>query len=151
MPITTRCVSHCVSGTGDIVPKGGGTHHLKTNDATTNDDHPLGHFLECNCAGARDDLLLVDLEAGERRRLATSSDDDVLTPDLGFTAVQKIDLDRVLILEGSGALDVVDLVFLEQKLHTLRQTGDGLVLGLHHLRQVELDISNINATLFRVV
>lgn len=39
--------------------------HLQTDDSTANDNHLLGHLLQGNGAGAGDDLLLVDGEAGE--------------------------------------------------------------------------------------
>ncbi len=127
------------------------THHLKTNDTSANDNHSLGHFLQRNCAGACDDFLLVNLQSREGRRLAAGSDNNVLAPDFRFASIYQIDCDSVLVLEGSSALDVVDLVFLEQKLHTFRQTSNRLIFRLHHLGEVEFDISNVNATLFRVV
>lgn len=106
--------------------------HLKTDDTTTNDDQLLGDLLEGQGAGAGDNALLVDLESGERRRFGTGSDKDVLADHARLAAIDQLNLDLVLASEGTGALDVLDAVLLEEELDTLGKTGDGGVLGLHH-------------------
>ena len=51
---------------------------LEADDAGADDDHLLGHRLERQGARRRDDLLLVDLDARERRHLGARGDQDVL-------------------------------------------------------------------------
>jgi hypothetical protein len=125
--------------------------HLETNDTTTNDDHLLGNGLEGNGASRGDDLLLVDGKTGEGSGFGTSCDDDVLAADAGLTTLGEVDLDGVLVGKGGGALDVLDVVLLEQELDTLGQTADRSLLGLHHLLEVELDIADFDTAVLCVV
>jgi len=129
-------------------PDGG---HLETNDTTTNDDHLLGDLSKGNGAGRGDDLLLVDVEAGEGSGLGAGCDKDVLAADGGLATLGEVDGDGVLIGEGAGALDVLDVVLLEQELDTLGQAVDGGLLCLHHLAQVELDAFNLDTAALGVV
>lgn len=122
--------------------------HLETNDTTTDDEHLLGDLLEGNSASAADDAFLVDLKAGEGGDLGASGDKDVLALDGGLAAVVELDVDGVLIGERAGALDVLDAVLLEEELDTLGETVDRLVLGLHELGEVELDIADLDTTVF---
>ena len=126
-------------------------HHFETNDAATNDNHLLGDLLERNRAGTCDDPLLVNGQAGERCRFGTSRDEDVLRLHGGLTAVNEVDGDGVLILEGAGALDVLNVVLLEQELDALGQARHGGILGLHQLLDVDLDIADLNSAVLAVV
>jgi hypothetical protein len=125
--------------------------HLEADDAAANDRHLLGHLLQGDGTRARNDALLVNLEAGERRRLAACRDENVLADHARLAAVVELDLDRVLVLEGARALDVLDAVLLEQELDALGQAVDRLVLGLHQLLEVQLDVADLDAAVFRVV
>lgn len=127
------------------------TYHFQTNDTTTNDNHLLWDLGQSQSTGAGDDSLLIDGQAGEGGRFTSGSNNDVLSTKHLLATLKQIDLDSVGINEGTGALDVVDAVLLQQELDTFRQTFDGSVLRLHHLLEVELDIANLNTTLFRVV
>ena len=125
--------------------------HLQTDDATTDDDHLLGDLRQLERAGAGDDALLVDGQAGEGCRLAPGGNEDVLPAHGLLTALQHVDLDSVLIDKRTCAFQVVDVVLLQQELDTLGQPVYRAILGLHHLRKVELDITDVNTALFRVV
>lgn len=125
--------------------------HLQTDDAATNDNHLLGDFLQGNGAGAGNDLFLVNGEAGEGRGLGAGGDDDVLAADRSLATVNKVDLDGVLVGKGTGALDVFDVVLLEQELDTLGEAGNRRLLGLHHLLEVELDIADLDTAVLGVV
>lgn len=57
----------------------------------------------------------------------------------------------MLVNEGAGTLEVVDLVLLEQNLNTLGQTVDGGLLGLLELVKVDLDIRDLDTSLLGIV
>lgn len=127
------------------------TAHLETDNTGTDDNHLLGDLLELKSAGGADNLLLVDLDAGEGSDLGTSSDDDVLGLDLGLAAVVESDLDSGGAAEATGTLDIVDLVLLEETLDTLGETSDGARLGLEHGLEVERDGADVNPAVLEVV
>lgn len=127
------------------------TNHLKTNDATTDDNHLLGDTLEREGAGRSDNALLINGKAGERSSLAAGSKENILGPEETLTAVVECDLDGVLVLKGAGALDPFDLVLLEKALDTPGETSDGFILGLHELLEVEFHIGNFDTPAFRIV
>jgi hypothetical protein len=129
----------------------GNSYHLKTNDTTANNDHLLWHLLQRNSASACDNLLLVDGQTGERCGLGTSGNEDVLRANGGLATFDKVDRNGVLVLESAGALDVLDVVLLEQEFDTLGQAGHGGFLCLHHGREIELDIANLNTAALCVV
>jgi len=133
------------------IPTRAKTYHLQTNDTTTNDNHLLGDLLELEGTSAGDDSLLVDVQAGEGSRLRASGNEDVFSAEGLLTTLVEVDLDGVGVNQGTGTLDVVDAVLLEEELNTLGKAIDGGVLGGHHLLKVELDITNLNAALFCVV
>jgi len=127
------------------------TYHLQANDTTANDGHFRWHLLEVDGAGARDDFLLVDCQAGKRGSLRAGGNNDVLSADSGLTAIDQVDSNSVLVLERSSTLDVFDIVLLEEELDALGQAGHGRVLCLHHGGEVELDIAHLNAAALCVV
>lgn len=127
------------------------THHLKTDNTATNDDHLLRNLSQCQSTRARDDSLLVNLKAGERRGFRTSGDENVLAAKRALATLVQVDLDFMLVDERTSTLDVVDAVLLNEVLNTLCEALNRGVLGLHHLRQVELDFANIDTALLGVV
>lgn len=127
------------------------TYHLETDNTTTNDNHLLGDLSEGKSTSAGNDALLVDVQTGEGGGLGTGGNQDVLAADGLLATLVEVDLNGVGINERTGTLDVVDAVLLQQELNTLGQTINGLVLGLHHLGEVELDITNFDTALLGVV
>lgn len=127
------------------------TYHLETNDTTADDSHLLGHLLKRNGTSACDDLLLIDGQAGEWRSLRTRSNEHVLRANGGLATFSKVDCNGVLILESTSALDVLDVVLLEEEFDALGQTGNGGVLRLHHGREIELDIADFDTTTLGIV
>lgn len=127
------------------------TYHLETDDTTTDDDHLLGDLSEGESTSAGNDALLVDSETGEVSSFGTSGDEDVLSAQGLLTTIVEGNVDGVGIDERAGTLDVVNTVLLEEELDTLGETLDGLVLGLHHLGEVELDIADFDTALLGVV
>jgi hypothetical protein len=127
------------------------TYHLETNDTTTDDGHLLRNLLKRNGSSAGDDLLLVNGQAGEGRRLRTSGNEDVLRANSGLATVNKVDSDGVFVLESAGALDVFNVVLLEEKLDSLGQASDRSVLRLHHGWEVELDVTDFDTAALCVV
>lgn len=113
--------------------------HLEADDAAADDGHPFWDLFEIECAGAADDALLVDGDgaAGEGSDVGAGCDDDVFTLDLCFAAVVELYGERCGGEEGRCALDVVDLVFLEEALDALCETGDRGCLCFEHC--VEID------------
>lgn len=126
-------------------------YHLETDDTATNDDHLLGDFLERDSTSGGDDPLLIDGQAGERCGLGTGGNENVLGADRGLAALNEVDSDGVLVLECAGALDVLDVVLLEEELDTLGQTSNRRILRLHHGREVELDIADLDTAALGVV
>lgn len=61
-------------------------------------------------AGAGDYSLFIDLQAREWCRLATSSNDNVLTAQSALTTLKQVNLDFILVDKASGALNVIDAV-----------------------------------------
>lgn len=125
--------------------------HLETNHTATHDNEALGHLGQRERAGRRHHAVLVDLETRERGHLRASGDNDVLGLELSGAALEQVHAHGRGRGEAAGALDIVDLVLLEQALDTLRQGRDRVLLGLEHDRQVELDVANVNATALGVV
>ena len=117
---------------------------LKANDTTADDDHLLRDLLQRERARRAHDLLLVDLNAaaGEGRDLGAGRDDDVLAIDFGLAAVVELNGELRGRDERGGTLDVVYLVLLEENLDALRETGDSILLGLEHDREVKGDVAN---------
>ena len=113
---------------------------FEADDAGSDHDHLFGHLLQVERAGRRDDLLLVNLDTRERSHFGPGRDENVLGLDLGVAAVEEGDVELSRRGERGGALDVVDLVLLEQVFDSRRQTLDRLVLGLEHDGQVQLDL-----------
>lgn len=100
----------------------------------------LGDLLKVQSTSRADNLLLVDLNSRERGDLGTSSDDDVLGLDLGLAALSEGNVEAGGRRKGSGTLDVVDTVLLEQVgLDTTSQCLDRSSLGSQHGGKVELD------------
>lgn len=126
-------------------------YHLKTNDTTTNHNHLIRDLLELESTGAGDNSLLVDVQAGEGSRFAASGNEDVFPAQDLLTPIVEVDLDSVRVGQGTGTLDVIDAVLLEQELNTLGQSIHRGVLGLHHLLQVELDLANLDTALLCVM
>ena len=125
--------------------------HLEADDAGADDDHLLGHGGQRERAGRRDDALLVNGHAGNAHDLGAGGDQNVLAPDGLLRAVVAVDLDLVGRRKLAPALDIVDLVLLEQALDAARQLPHVLVLVGEHLAQVEADAGRVDAKLAHVV
>jgi hypothetical protein len=117
-------------------------YHLKSDNTTANDNHLLGNLLQCNCTSAGYNLLLVDGETRERCSFRAGSDDNVLCADSLLATLEQVDFNLVFTGDGAGTLNVIHAVLFEEVLDTLRQAGDGGVLRLHHLGEVEFYIAN---------
>lgn len=126
-------------------------YHLKTNDTTSDHNHLLGNLGEGESASAGDDTLLINGETGEVGGLGTSGDQDVLSAQGLLTTVIEGNVDGVSIDERASTLDVVNAVLLEKELNTLGETVDGLVLSFHHLRQIQLNITDFDTALLGIV
>jgi len=125
--------------------------HLETNDPSANYDHLLRHVLQLNCTRTCDHFFLIYVQARKWRGLASRCNDDVLRPQCLLISLYQVDLHLMLARESRRALNVFDVVFLEQKLDSLRQPVHRSVLRGHHLFQVELHFANFDASLFGVV
>ena len=82
--------------------------------------------------------LSIDLDAGHAARRRSGRDDDVRAGAQRLRVAFE-DVDAAVAREPRRALDPVDLVFLEQELDALRQTGDDAVFARVHLRHVDAD------------
>lgn len=96
--------------------------------------------------------LLIDLDSWERRDFRSSSDDNVLSLDLGLTTVGQLDVELCWRGERSLSLDVVDAVLLEQeRLDTAGERLDRVVLGGQHSREIELDALDVDTSALQVM
>jgi hypothetical protein len=78
----------------------------------------------------------------------TGGDDEGFGAELRHRrAIDRRDRQAVGRGEARGALDVVDLVFLEEILDAARVLADDLVLPRHHGREIEIDAGDLDAVL----
>jgi hypothetical protein len=119
--------------------------HLQPDIAAADHHQVARHLRQRQRAGRSDDLLFVDLDARQRHHLGARGDDDVL--GLNRLSAGAIGRDRNLVPaeQARRALDVGDLVFVEQELDALGEVGDDLVLAAHHRRQVERRAVDLHA------
>lgn len=113
-PITTIFLGTCLRdlSTENVSP----SYHVDMVKHQERTSSRLGisnkfHAANLQSASAGDDSLLVDLQAREWCRLATSSNDNVLTAQSALAAVDQVDLNFILVNEGAGTLNVVDAIF----------------------------------------
>ena len=101
----------------------------------------FGTSARSNRLVARDDVLLVDLDAGHAARRRSGGDDDLARRERARVGAG--DLDLALAGQARGALDPLDLVLLEQELDALGEAGDDLVLARVDARHVDrrLDVA----------
>ena len=120
--------------------------HLQTNHAATDDSQLLRHLLQRQGAGGVDDAagVVVDGARGQRRHLGARGDEDVLGVEHLLTALGEVGGNLVGAGELSPALHVVHAVLLEQKLDAAGELAHRLVLGAHHLAQVEVHVLDCN-------
>ena len=124
---------------------------LQPDDAGADDEQPLRHALQLQRAGRGDDPLLVDLDAGERRRIGAGGDDDRLRLERLLAAVLRRDLDLARRGDAAGAVEGSILFFLNRK--ATPSTFDFTVASLwrHHRRQIELRRADLHAELGEAV
>jgi hypothetical protein len=85
------------------------------------------------------------------RTKRTRGGSDYLRLDFGLTAIIELDGNAMLVDEAAGALDVVDLVLLEEVLDALGKPGNRIVFRLEHDGEVELEAFDVDAALGKVV
>ena len=105
---------------------------LEPDDPGPDHRQSFRHGLEFKCAGRRDDLLLVDVDALELRHVGAGGDDDMSRLDcLGANThlARCNDLSR--------AAEHRHLVLLEQEVDALGIAVDGLLLEAHHFAEVD--------------
>src|SRR6516165_4411009 len=115
----------------------------------TDDDEPVRHAVKGQCAGRRNDALLVDLDARQRGALRTCRNDDRGRLDL---------LGRAVCGHGnppwsgdpSPALDPVDLVLAKQELDTAGQGRHDLVFAAHHRCEIQRHFADLDAVLSEI-
>ena len=103
----------------------------------------LRHFGQSERAGRRDDALLVDVDAGQRRDVRAGGDDDGLGLERLRLAVGGLDVDLAGRGDAAGAVKRLDLVLLEQELDALDVAVDASVLVCLHRRQIELGLPTL--------
>src|SRR6185437_5073971 len=122
--------------------------HLEADIAAADHHQALRYGGESQRAGRGDDGLLVDLDPRQRRHVGAGGDDDRLALELArLTAVDRRYGDASGRQKARCALDVVDLVLLEQELDAARVLADHLVLARHQRLQIELDAGDLDAML----
>src|ERR687893_1347750 len=98
-----------------------------------------------------DDLLAVELEAGEAADGAPGGDQDEVGLELLLLAVVTLDLYLLGLDKGAGTVEDLDLVLLHQALDALAQLVDHLLATLRGGRVVELDAVGLYPELLAVV
>ena len=127
------------------------TAELQTNHTAANHDQLLRHLLERQRTRRAHNLLLINLHTRERRHLTARSNDHILRLDLRPATVQQLHVQRRRRGKAAHTLDVVDLVLLQQHLHSLGKARHSLVLGLHHRGQVQRHALDVHTTLLQTV
>ena len=105
---------------------------LKADIAGADDEQALGHFRQRQRAGGGNDARLVDVDAGNAGDLRAGGDDDLLGLDNVLFAVDEGDLDLAWAEDTSRAVEMIDLVLLEQEIDALDIALDGFVLETQH-------------------
>ncbi|CAL4865806.1 hypothetical protein MMA231_00042 [Asticcacaulis sp. MM231] len=118
---------------------------FEADDAGADDDHRLRHGGQRQGAGGIDDLLLVDINAWQRGRFGAGGNDNVLGGERLHGAVIAGHGDFSGAGDSAAADEIGHFVLLHQELDPLGQGGDAVLLGLHHLYEVELGRGNFNA------
>ncbi len=88
---------------------------------------------------------MIDVNARQRGRLRTGGDDDVLGRQVLHRAVGAGDRHLARAGDLAEADEVGDLVLLHQEFDTLGQGVHAVLLGLHHLDEVELGRRHFDA------
>mmetsp|Transcript_69082 Transcript_69082/g.202256 ORF Transcript_69082/g.202256 Transcript_69082/m.202256 type:complete len:347 (+) Transcript_69082:295-1335(+) len=112
---------------------------LQADDAAADDRELLGDLLQSQSACARDDLLLVEIDAGQADDVGPCGQHDVLALDDLLSASIESHLHGVGACERAMANHIVDLIHFEEHLDALRQHAHGLLLVLHHRWQVQFN------------
>ena len=128
-------------------PVGGGDLHARR--AGAGDDHRLGQRLEPPRLLGADDAP-AELRAGQRLGDRAGGEDHRLGLDLGAVEVAA-DLDVAVVGDRAVALDVLDLVLLEQARDAARERLDHLLPALHDLREVDAALGDGDAEVVGLV
>ncbi len=108
---------------------------LHADGAAAHHGDRLRHFREMDRLVARDDVRLVDRDAGHAPRRRTGGDDDLLRQERAGVGAGH--LDTALADQARRSFHPGDLVLLEEILDAPGETGDDLVLAGMHARHVE--------------
>ena len=114
---------------------------LEPDIAGADHHHALRHLRQRQGAGGGNDGLLVDGDAGDRRDLGAGGNHDVLGFDRLLLAVDESDLDLPRSDDAAGAVEMVDLVLLEQELDALHVALHALILEGEHGGEIELGLN----------
>ena len=106
---------------------------LHSDDACSDDAQPLGHLLDIEQLGRRDDIRLVDAWYGNHLRTRTRGDDDVLCFILLAVAHH-----RPRVLQLGMSFNVGDAGHLHQRIHTAPERLHDTLLALGNLLEVNL-------------
>src|SRR5581483_908246 len=118
--------------------------------ARADDAEASWHLGERERASVAEDQLFIELDAGQRARIRTGGDDDMLCLD-GILATRDLVAVGALAGEAAAPMEKLDLVLAEKE-------GDAVVARLHHallalvhLREVELEALHLDAVLGELV
>ena len=138
---------------GDLGAEGRvGAGQLQANDAAADDDHALGQGLQAQGAGGVDAVgVLLQARDGRLRVDGAGSHDDGIGGHLLGGAVSLLDRQLLLAHKGGLAVDLLDLVHLQQAGHAAGQLGGDVVLVLDDLGEVDLHTLDLDADLSALV
>mmetsp|Transcript_37497 Transcript_37497/g.84557 ORF Transcript_37497/g.84557 Transcript_37497/m.84557 type:complete len:212 (+) Transcript_37497:658-1293(+) len=97
---------------------------LQADDAAADDSELLWDLVQSQSSSARDNLLLIEVYAWQAHDIRACGQHDVLCLDDLLAALAERNLDRIGACQGAVALDIVNLVVLEEHLNALGQRLD---------------------------
>ncbi len=113
---------------------------FKADIATANHQQPLGHRLQIQRTGGRNNPFLIDCNARQIHHLRAGGDDNVLCFKGANLTIARFHLHPAGRGDHRVANDGFGLVLLEEKFDALGQLADHFGLVRHHGGQIEDDI-----------
>ena len=125
--------------------------HLQADHASADDAQAAGYFGNFECTDIVQDVLVVDVDFGDRERHRTGGKHHVLCADGVRLAVVRRHFDLAIGEQLAAAIDELDPVGLEKLDQARIELFDYLALAFQHAADVDRDAVGVDAVLLVVV